>query len=446
MENEPKNEKSAWLTDLESKSWSLEMTISGAATFAVSYLPGMLDQGLDFYFDNIAPSTSKLDIVFPILSYSFFMVVSWVLFGFFVLHLCMRALWVGTIGLHAAFPEGIVFDKLPNVSVFYKKLAKEKFGTLEQYIFRLDKRSNKMFALAFALAMAISGIGIIYLALFGLLLLLRNSIDPETLENIGMGLYVLFMATLVAILLTNWWLKRHPEHQRLGMAMARIQLGVGSIANPFFSKAMQYLSLTFMSNMSRRSFYAGLALITTMMVVLTLFVTLRKTMEHFGRNPGWGRAFFSNGSPNYQRPNEAYDAHRAQSAAVPDLSIPTDVVDSPFLPVFVKYPRSLDARLTSFCVNLSPDETLSKAVQRHWADSININCLSNFFQLRVNDSINPPTDWLFTAKNGTKGIVTYLDTRGFPPGKNVLSVKIPSETKPDSTETLGRLYFWLVPK
>ncbi len=446
MDTEPTNSKSAWLTELESKSWSLEMTISGAATFAVSYLPGLLDHSLDYYFENLAPSSSKLDTVFPILSYSFFMVVSWVLFAFFVLHLCMRALWVGTVGLHAAFPQGIVFDRLPNASVFYKKLAKEKFGTLEQYIFRLDKRSNKMFALAFALAMAIGGVGIVYMVLFGLMMLLRNTISPETLQNIGTALYFLIIATLVAILISNWWLKRHPEHERLGMAMARVQLGFSSLANPFFSKAMQYLSLTFMTNLSRRAFYSGLMLITTLMIVSTLFVTLQKTMQHFDKQPAWGRAYYSNGSPNFRHTSNAYDDHRGTDAPVPNICIPTDIVEGAYLPVFVKYPRSLDARLAKFCGDASPDAGLPKAAQKHWADSVNIKCLERYFQLRINDSINPPTDWLFTEKNGSKGIVTYLDTRGFPPGKNVLSVKIPTETKPDSTKTLGSLYFWLVPK
>lgn len=81
-EQTPPN-KATWLTDLESKSWSLEMTISGAATVAVSFLPGLIERGLNYYLENLAPSESKFATLFPILSYSFFMVLAWVLIVFF---------------------------------------------------------------------------------------------------------------------------------------------------------------------------------------------------------------------------------------------------------------------------------------------------------------------------------------------------------------------------
>ena len=279
-------------------------------------------------------------------------------------------------------------------------------------------------------------------------MLLRNSIDPASLENIGKGLYCLAMVFLAAILLSNWWLKRHPQHERFGMMMAKFQLAFGSIVNPIFSKSLQYLSLTFMTNLSRRAFYTGLSLIIVLMIVSTLFVTLKKTLEHFDRKSMLGREFFSNGSPNYRLSNDAYDAQRNTEAPTPELCIPTDIVESAYLPVFVKYPRSMDARLTKFCgnLNIADNSQLSKTAQRLITDSLNISCLSNFFQLRINDSINPPTDWLFTEKNGSKGIVTYLDTRSFPAGKNLLSVKIPTESKIDSLEQLGSLFFYFVPK
>ena len=212
-------------------------------------------------------------------------------------------------------------------------------------------------------------------------MLLRNSIDPASLENIGKGLYCLAMVFLAAILLSNWWLKRHPQHERFGMMMAKFQLAFGSIVNPIFSKSLQYLSLTFMTNLSRRAFYTGLSLIIVLMIVSTLFVTLKKTLEHFDRKSMLGREFFSNGSPNYRLSNDAYDAQRNPEAPTPELCIPTDIVESAYLPVFVKYPRSMDARLTKFCgnLNIADNSQLSKTAQRLITDSLNISCLCNFF-------------------------------------------------------------------
>ncbi|MEZ4893347.1 MAG: hypothetical protein R2778_10060 [Saprospiraceae bacterium] len=100
MEDNTKIQKSNWLEELSAKSWSLEMTISGAVTYVVSLLPRQIDKGLDYYLEHLAPSQSKIALMFPILSYSFFMVVAWLLIGFFIGHLCVRSsgleLWACT--------------------------------------------------------------------------------------------------------------------------------------------------------------------------------------------------------------------------------------------------------------------------------------------------------------------------------------------------------------
>lgn len=448
MENNSTKKKAGWLSDLESKSWSLEMTISGAATFAVSFFPGLLERGLDYYMENLAPSESNFAVVFPVLSYSFFMVVAWVLLGFFVAHLCMRALWVGAVGLHSAFPAGIRYDQLPNMSDNFKKLAEEKYGSLEDYILRLDKRSNKMFALAFALAMGLSGLGIVYLLLFCVMLLMRNVLSPEAISSLGQILYGLIIVLSLALLISNWWMKRNPDKKRFGDKMARLQLAFGRVVNPFFSRALQYLSLTFMSNISRRSYYSGLVIILMLMVVSTIFVTVRKVSQWSGRTPAFERAFYSQGSQYFRLSNASYDALRPSEALLPEVSIPEDIVNDNFLPVFVKYPRFLDIRLHAFCgkLKISKDTLLSKTARFRLVDSLRINCLNEFFQLQINDSIQLQTTWLFTEKQGSKGLVTYLDTRNLPIGKNLLSVKIPTERKIDSLELYGSLYFWFSPE
>ncbi|MEZ4893348.1 MAG: hypothetical protein R2778_10065 [Saprospiraceae bacterium] len=44
------------------------------------------------------------------------------------------------------------------MSEHFKDLARERYGTLEGFIKRLDNLSNKMFALAFALAMVLQAL------------------------------------------------------------------------------------------------------------------------------------------------------------------------------------------------------------------------------------------------------------------------------------------------
>jgi hypothetical protein len=253
---------------------------------------------------------------------------------------------------------------------------------------------------------------------------------------------------MLVLLLSNWWLKRRPEQERIGNLMAKFQLGFIRIVNPLFANAQQYLTQTFLSNISRVSYYGGIILITVFMSVATVFIAVKKISQTRGSLKDWDRSFYSRGSDAYRLSNAAYDALRPTDAFLPNISIPSDVVTEPYLHVFVKYPRFLDARLAKFCAPITEiqDTSLSRKEIAQKADSLNMGCLQRFFTLQLNDSIVPAKDWLFHEKTGTKGLITYLDTRRFPAGKNTLVVKIPNEKKPDSLEVFGQLYFWYAPE
>ena len=444
MEDNTKIQKSNWLEELSAKSWSLEMTISGAVTYVVSLLPRQIDKGLDYYLEHLAPSQSKIALMFPILSYSFFMVVSRLLIAFFIGHLCVRALWVGTVGLHAAFPAGIRYENIPNVSEHFKDLARERYGTLEGFIKRLDNLSNKMFALAFALAMVFTGIGIIYLVAFSIIISLRNTLQPETLTLLSRGFYFTTFVVAVLIIGFNYYAKKRQVSDQVGRRFAKFQMAFGYFANPLFARSVNYLSLTFLSNVSRRTYYGGMVFIMIFMMFSTILVTLRKVYQLSGRTLNLERAYFSQGSFEYKFSSDAYDSLRPEENAVPFISIPSDFVQETYLPVFVKYPRYLDDRIEKLCgeINTTPDEHGSKSSQREKLDSMRIDCLSRFFQLKLNDSLYTSTNWMFAEKENSKGLITYLDVNNLSSGKHTLTILVPSKSRSDTTEVYAMLHFW----
>jgi hypothetical protein len=189
-------------------------------------------------------------------------------------------------------------------------------------------------------------------------------------------------------------------------------------------------------------------LITTLMSVFTIFIAIQKIGKSRGNMGVWDRSYYSQGSMQYRLDPTAYDALRPEAAAVPAVSIPADVVSEPYLPVFVKYPRYLDARLKVFCgaIDIPKDTSISNRERNRRVDSLYIQCMQRFLQVQLNDSIVPVSDWIFMEKQGTKGLITYLNTKGMPPGKNTLRIKMPAEQKPDSLEVFGQVYFWFTPE
>jgi hypothetical protein len=441
MQNYPNPDRAAWLKELATKSWSLELTISGAATFAVSFLPGIIEQSFDWYSENLAPSMAKDSYMIPLLAYSFFKVTAWTLVATFILHLCMRALWVGAVGLHSAFPQGIQYDRLPNTTSWYRQEAERHFGTLEDFILRLDRRCNSLFALAFVLAMGLAGIGLLYLVFFVLQLAFQQYFSEEYTQRFGQVLRNTVIVLATALLLTQALLKRYPQHERLGQMIARFQLSLGRVVLPVFARPLQYLSMTFMSNSSRRQYYLSMGVILIGMIISTVAVLVKKIGETRGATPFNIRNHASTGLAAYQLHRPAYDNLRAEGEALPNVSIGADVADGPFLPVFVKYPHYLDRRVERLC-GPAPTAERGKRAQR---DSLNLACFQRFYRLTLNDSLLPAPEWLFTEKQGSVGLTAYLPTAACRPGRNLLRVEVPVEGR-DSLEVFGEAGFWIAPQ
>lgn len=305
-----------------------------------------------------------------------------------------------------------------------------------------------MFALSFLLSMGLGGIGILYMALFALMLIARIYLDTDTLYLIGVVFYWTFMLFAAGLLGFNWWMKRNPNQQHIARTLAKMQLALMYVTTPIFSRPMMYLTMTFMSNTRPRNYYKWVVIITLFMIISTIFISIKKISDWRGNAGLFERGMFSRGSGTYTFSESAYDALRPENAPMPHISIPSEQVQGAFLPVFVQFPRFLNNRLGGYCkIAENPlDTLLSKRQLRQKTDSLQVACIQKMILITVNDSIRPATDWLFTEKNGSKGFITFLNTREFPTGKNSLQVQIPSEEKVDSLEIYGSLHFWFSSK
>jgi len=446
MDNEAPQDEQQWLKELASKTWSLEMTISGAATFAVSFLPDLIERGLDYYLDNLAPSIDGIGLVLPLLAYAFFKVMAWLLTCTFIVHLSMRALWVGAVGLHAVFPRGIQYHQLHSVSDEYKALAEQHYGTLADFIYRLDKQCNRIFALAFTMAMGLGGLGMMYLIIFMAYVLMRRFFSDEVVERTGWLLYLAFVAAILVVFSTKYWPRNRSDTNQWATRSAQIQLLLTRFTLPFFSHPLTYLSMAFMSNVPKYRYYGALTLISIGMMTAGIFVMAQKLSSIRGRALLDTRTHFWKGAPEGVFPHNLYDNLRDQGSTLPKVSISSDVLEGDFLPLFVKYPYYLDAQLRAFCPPASvPDQTLDtwpKKSVRQYKDSLSLDCLQQFFRVTLNDSAALKVDWLFAEKSGVEGIITYIDAQHFQRGKNTILVQLPSEAKKDSLVDYGYVPFW----
>jgi hypothetical protein len=447
MENpnaEPQHER---LQELAAKSWNLELIISGAAIFLVSYLPESIDQLLQYYLDNLVLDEDFKKITLPLLAYSFMKVVAWMLILTFVLHFALRAFWVGLVGLQAAYPEGIQYERIPRVSDFTRQLYKRSFGSLSEYILRLDKISNQVFSLAFAIALMAIGISLIYLVYFSLETFLPLIAGPEwgKFGAVAGGLFLAFSALLPAF---AQMLVKKPErldkHPRTRRVVEWIIAESPSFMLPIVYRPTQMVTLAFMSNLSSKRLYLNMGLITLIILGGVMYCFLETSFDlrkYYGTN---SRSYFAQQKNAYSQIPGEYDDQRPEGAYLPLVTIEKEVVDGPFLKVFVRYPKYLDATLAAFCPPAVWPDSLSRPQKAALSDSVHIECLSRFFRVYVNDSLFQQQEWLFYEKTTRKipGLVTYLPTTNFKNGKNILKVMAPAEGKPDSLRLFESVPFW----
>jgi hypothetical protein len=434
-----------WLKEMTTKSWNLELVISGASFVLTTYLPDAVEYLFEYqnqYYQVFG--IAKNNVRLPMLAYSFFMVVAYTLIITFTIHLILRAFWVSLIGLQAAYPDGIRYEKLFNVSERMQELYKSQLGTLSGYIFRLDRTCSQVLGVAFSIAFIGVAVGFFYLIVYVVTNLLAYT-DNEHFANIlytGLSLFAFGVA-----IFSLWIKKNKAADEKYGTLMGQISQWMGVIFIPFFYKASQYLTLTVMSNTTAKRYYSWMFVVIGIMSVGLFVVMTRKIESVEGRGIAMSYYLpFKN--QNYVH-DTYYDAHRAANAPIPSVSIPSDIVTDPFVKVFVHYPPYLEGRMGQFCPlpNL-PDSLQGKnkhPLNRKMREENRMYCFGQFFQLAVNDSIYAKPEWVFSEKTGlfkAKGIMAYVPAKALSSGKNTISVKIPSEQRLDSMELYGIVPVW----
>lgn len=130
-----KSEDLSWLEQLQRNSWEPEVIISGIILAFLFAFPSKVyefsayliqDLGIDFIFGSII-------LIYLTGIISIFKI-------FFVIHLSLRFLWAGLLGLSYAFPEGVIQEKL------FKNAQGFDYQKPDAMVLKLEKICSSTFA------------------------------------------------------------------------------------------------------------------------------------------------------------------------------------------------------------------------------------------------------------------------------------------------------------
>lgn len=137
---------SQWLEKLQQESWQLELLISGFALFGIYNSHGVI---LDFRISIIDASTSGQvnELLFFIWAA---MYIGWRIFFInLLIHVILRALWIGAIGLRYVSDE-IEYDKL-GYTTYFENYLRKNVGSYDKFIENLEKICSVLFSFTFLL-------------------------------------------------------------------------------------------------------------------------------------------------------------------------------------------------------------------------------------------------------------------------------------------------------
>jgi hypothetical protein len=422
MENNP-HEKSNWIQELSNQSWNLELVVSGAAIFSTSFLPELTDRAIASYYENYQISSDLYNQVMPTLAYSFGKSSAYLLIFTFIVHFIIRAFWIALVGLRAVFPNGINFDTLPNTTKEMAEMYKQKFGTLDSYIVRLDKLCSQIFSIAFVLVLFSIMMAFLYLLGFVATIGFKTYLPTiyEKTKPIFIVLFGLVWLFSMAIMVAGY-----NEKYREKPIIKRLYKGVIEKSTFLYMgmyKPVQYINFTFGSNMPRKKYFKAVVLIGFVFFTTAMGIYMSKLFEHFGIPIMESRSFYSTGTAEHRLNSSFYDSQRAENDEPAEASIQSDIIEDPFLKLFINYSKVLDEDLSMICKEPVLADSLKNSQKRLIKDKARLSCLGDYFQIVLNDSTIGSPEFFFEETAQAKGIKSYLSTEKCKIGRNTLFIK-----------------------
>lgn len=198
-----------WLEKLQQESWQLELLISGLALFGIfEAKPWIAKFG---YYVNSNIADGIISTVFN--AFSFIISVGWWIFFInLLLHVILRSLWIGAIGLRYISSE-IEYDDL-NYSELFTNYLRKRVGNYDDFIERLEKICSVLFAYTFLLFLLFLSFTLffIWIPVVGSIVDSFISLDENSISTFVVGILSFIYVSIGSIVFIDFlsvgWLKK----------------------------------------------------------------------------------------------------------------------------------------------------------------------------------------------------------------------------------------------
>ncbi len=415
-----------WLDKLQQESWQLELLISG---FSILGLTSSMDP-LQNKMNEALAEGSPYTIV-----YSFVISCCFILTLNLVIHVILRGLWIGTIGLRYVSND-INYDNL-NYTKKFTHYLKKKVGTFDKYISNLEDLCSILFAMTFLVLFYF-----ISLFIFSLIIIIITTtsfdklgiLSPSSEKFIAIIFFILFSISSIIIFIdfiTQGFLKKKKWTTFFYFPLYKV---FSYITLSFLYRPLLY---NFLDNKFGKRI---LFLLLPLYFSISILSKIQNIPSNYIIKNSYTSANFSNDSNylNLIKENEY----------VKDIAIDSKIITNSYAKVFILFKEETEDLIFKKNKNLVPKKdtrgitnTFFKSERNRnklqQIDSIYTPYLKTFnqiYQLKI-DSTKFTSDFIITKLNKQVGFETVLSLKNISEGKHILKVSRINFIKEKKEET-----------
>lgn len=403
-----------------SPTWELELLLSGLVLFALFQLPDVLNG----FFDHLEPHAT--DATFPVIFFVrlYANSIVYVLIAAFVVHLISRAYWVGLVGLHSVYPNGVRWSE-SGAGPIATQVYRERIVSLPTVISKTDNFCSVIFSIAclivimFAFSVLLSGL-FLAISYGGVHAVGKARGVAPIFTTLAIIIVVLSLGT--ALVDKRFGAKLAPggRGHRTVKALARFTYyaGILNVTGPIF--------LTLTTNIGRKK-------VTALIYVALFGVLVAAAAERLSRSDrlSINSYDFYGQSPQHGVSAGFYESQRAKGDVFVRLpSIQSDIIKDPYVKLFIPYwPLRDNDAVAKLCpgTKVLQKRGLQLGADQPVPDSLAVpalRCLAGIHRVTLNGARLDSLDFNFyqQPESGIKGILAYIPAEALPHGRNVLTV------------------------
>lgn len=420
---------------LRERTDELELIISGLSLLALLAIPGAIWATYEEYFARLSLGLAAASAVaMPLIT-----AICHAMVVLLILHLAVRAHWVGLIGLKAVFPDGVRWQRLEGLGPLTLERLRAGTGNLDQGIARADRAASTLFSLITFTALALAILGFWFAGLFAVASVFGAQLGGVN-TFINRAVPWLFVAYF-GVPLARWLfdgvlLRRVPRLASVWLVRAIVRV-LGFIESLFLpARLLGITRLTVQSHLLPRGFLvAFLSMVLLIMWASAETTNRARLFDLFGT-----QQFIKGRETSSGMRSSYYESLRIPRDRLrPQPVIPAPIIESAWVPLFLPYvalfddpilaqrcPRQPDPPVETF--GFDPSDRDADALAREAdvddAGAAAADCLRRLWEVRL-DGVPQSLDGFIPSERadlGLRGLTGWIPLNGTAPGPRRLEV------------------------